>query len=289
MKRLTGLPLCLLLLALLLPTPLWAAAGKVVIAAGDVFAVNAQNQRRLLQRRDNVFEGDTLITGANSNLQLRLEDNAILALRANSQLRISNYQGEQVVMELLTGGFRTIGGRFSTADQASYRVRTPTASVRIHSAHYEVVFATPTMTVGVYEGSLTATNALGTIDLGLDNDFLYAQLESGQLPLGLLDPPTNLLALSTPRAGTTANQTGSDSGDDDLSDLTNGNSQAPSNDPDNTTLPVPDADAISDGDFDFSAIEDDIEKQDKAQCANNRLAFSRPNNAGVFITGNNTG
>lgn len=274
MKRLTGLPLCLLVLALLLPTPLWAAAGKVVIAAGDVFAVNAQNQRRLLQRRDNVFEGDTLITGTDSNLQLRLEDNAILALRANSQLRISDYQSQGVILELLSGGFRTIGGRFSTADQASYRVRTPTASVRIHSAHYEVVFATPTLTVGVYEGSLTATNALGTIDLGLDNDFLYAQLASGQLPLGLLDPPATLLAASTPGTGATTQPGDSASGDEDLSDLNNGNSQAPSNDPDNTALPIPDADAISDGDFDFSALEDGFEEQVDTQDPNSVMALS---------------
>lgn len=278
MKNVTGLPRCLLVLAFvlasLLPTPLWAAAGQVVIAVGDVFAVNAQNQRRLLQRRDPVFEGDTLITGANSNLQLRLEDNAILALRADSQLRISNYQSESVILELLTGGFRSIGGRFSTSEHASYRVRTPTASSRIHSAHYEVVFAAPTMTVGVYEGSLAATNALGSIDLGLDSDFLYAQLESGQLPLGLLDPPAKLLAPSTPRAGNTTKQTNSEPEDDDLSDLTSSDDPAPSNNPDNTTLPIPDADTISDGDFNFSAIENGIMKQGKVQSPDYRLALS---------------
>ncbi|PTY37016.1 hypothetical protein BGP77_06955 [Saccharospirillum sp. MSK14-1] len=266
-----------LVLALLMPAPLWAAAGKVVIATGDVFAVNAQDQRRLLQRRSDVFEGDILITGADSALQLRFEDNAILALRANSQLRISEYhgaiggQGERVLMDLLAGGFRTISGSFGKSDRDAYQVRTPTASIGIRGTHYEAVFQSETLTVGVYEGGISVTNEFGTLDLGLDSDFLYAQVQTGNLPQGLLNPPANLNVPSTPQSDAggendeaSDDDNESDSGnapDNDISDLNNDDSQAPSNDPDNTTLPIPDADEISDDDFDFSAVEDGIEDQ----------------------------
>lgn len=287
MKGLAHLHRYLLILALLMPMPLWAAAGKVVITAGDVFAVNAQNQRRLLQRRSDVFEGDTLITGTDSNLQLRFEDNAILALRANSQLRISEYHGadggqERVLMDLLAGGFRTISGNFGKSERDAYQVRTPTASIGIRGTHYEAVFETGTLSVGVYDGGISVTNELGTINLGLDSDFLYAQVQSGNLPQGLLNPPANLNVPSTPQADAASDQ--EDDGesesdteeapDDDLSDLNNDDSLAPSNDPDNTTLPVPDADEISDGDFDFSAIEDEFEEQLDTQDPNSVVALS---------------
>lgn len=274
----------LLILALLLPTPLWAAVGKVVIASGDIMAINAQNQRRLLQRRDDVFEGDTLITGVNSNLQLRFEDNAMLALRANSQLRISAYhgaaggQGERVLMDLLAGGFRTILGDFGKTDHRAYQVRTPTASISISGTHYEAMFQSETLTVGVYEGDISVTNKLGTLDLGLDRDFLYAQVQSGALPQGLLEPPANLNAPSIPQSATATDEdnetAAAERPNDDLSDLNNDDSLAPISDPNNTRLPIPDADEISNDDFNFSAIENDIEQQPDTQAPNSALALN---------------
>jgi len=258
MKKIARLPLCLLVLALLLPTPLWAAAGKVVIAAGDVFAVNAQNQRRLLQRRSDVFAGDTLVTGANSNLQLRFEDNAILALSADSQLRINEYQTGQsgrVSLDLLAGGFRTISDDAGQTARNTYQVRTPNGNLRIRSTHYEVVFQADTLSVGVYEGSLSVTNKLGAINLGLDSDFLYAQVQAGALPLGLLDPPSNLRRPNTQQAQASNASDRETKAEDDLPDLTEENNHSPSsNNPDNTILPIPDADAISDGDSDWRSI-----------------------------------
>lgn len=294
MNALTWMHRALLVLALLTPAPLWAAAGKVVIAAGDVFAINAQDQRRLLQRRDDVFEGDTLTTGANGQLQLRFEDNAILALRANSRLRISEYhgangaQGERVLMDLLAGGFRTISGNFGKTDRDAYQVRTPTASIGIRGTHYEAVFESETLTVGVYEGGISVTNAQGTLNLGLDSDFLYAEVQSGVVPQGLLNPPANLNVPNTPQANPNAgtSDTDDEASDDDSSDdsgdspedalpnLDDEQSPAPANTPDGTNLPIPDADAISDGDFNFSAIEDGIDDQLDKQDPDSVVALS---------------
>ncbi|WP_108124715.1 FecR family protein [Saccharospirillum mangrovi] len=292
MKGLLRPHLLLLLLVLLTPAPLWAAAGKVVIATGDVFAVNAQEQRRLLQRRSDVFEGDTLITGADGTLQLRFEDNAILALRANSQLRISEYhgadgaQGERVLMDLLAGGFRTISGSFGKTDRDAYQVRTPTASIGIRGTHYEAVFDSNTLSVGVYEGGISVTNELGTINLGLDSDFLYAQVQSGALPQGLLNPPANLNVPNTPQADAPPADDGEES-DEASDDESDGSEEAPlpdindpsdnpppSNNPDNTNLPIPDADDISDDDFNFSAIEDDLDEKIDQQDPNSVVALT---------------
>lgn len=263
----------LFFVASIAPMPLWAAAGKVVIAAGDVLAINAQDQRRTLQRRSEVFEGDTLVTGENGRLQLRFEDNAILALRANSQLRISEYHGasgsqqERVLMDLLAGGFRTISGSFGKTDRDAYQVRTPTASIGIRGTHYEAVFESDTLSVGVYEGGISLTNDQGTLNLGLDSDFLFAQVEAGNLPRGLLNPPENLQAPNTTEADEDATEEedgeegreDDEDADNDDADLTDEDSgTGPDENLGDNPPPIPDADQISADDFDFSALEDEL-------------------------------
>ncbi|PTY37017.1 hypothetical protein BGP77_06960 [Saccharospirillum sp. MSK14-1] len=273
-------PLLLVLLTVLVPLNSWAAAGKVVIAAGDVFAVDAQDQRRALQRRSDIFEGDTLVTGADGRLQLRFEDNAILALRADSQLRISEYHGatdtqsERVLMDLLGGGFRTISGSFGKSERDAYQVRTPNASIGIRGTHYEAVFQSETLTVGVYEGGIVLTNDQGSLNLGLDSDFVFAQVQAGNLPQGLLNPPANLNVPNTPETGSDEDGDEDDSNDEDGGtdadngdgDLTNDSAEGPTDDPDTGVITSADTNNDFDtGDFNLSDLEDAfIELQEKS-------------------------
>lgn len=256
-----------LLLVMLLPITSWAAAGKVVIAAGEVFAIDAQEQRRPLQRRSDIFEGDTLVTGADGRLQLRFEDNAILALRADSQLRISEYHGatdtqnERVLMDLLGGGFRTISGSFGKSERDAYQVRTPNASIGIRGTHYEAVFQSDTLTVGVYEGGIVLTNDQGSLNLGLDSEFVFAQVQAGNLPQGLLNPPENLNVPNTPET----DDEGDDEGDDQ--DESSPDEANPDDPEDIAAVPVTSTDDgdFSDDDFNFTELEDAfIELQEKS-------------------------
>lgn len=216
--------LLVIALCLITPTTLWAAAGKVVIASGDVFAIDVQDQRRELQRRADVFEGDTLFTGANSQLQLRFEDNAILALRANSQLRISEYHGaseahsEQVLMDLISGGFRTISGSFGKSERDAYQVRTPNASIGIRGTHYEAVFQLDTLILGVYEGGISVRNEQGELDLGLDSGFVFAEVQANSTPRGLLNPPDILNQPSTQPGQQDDAESDDEEGSDDSDD-----------------------------------------------------------------------
>ncbi|WP_108124717.1 FecR family protein [Saccharospirillum mangrovi] len=266
------LQLFLVGLLLALPLPLYAAAGKVVIAAGDVYAVNAQNERRPLQRRADVFEGDTLITGTDGRLQLRFEDNAILALRADSQLRISEYHGasdtqpERVLMDLLGGGFRTISGSFGKSERDAYQVRTPNASIGIRGTHYEAVFESNTLSVGVYEGGIVLTNDQGSLNLGLDSEFVFAQVQAGNLPQGLLNPPANLNVPNTPQTDEEGEESdeeesddGSDESDGDLND--DAANQSPDNNPNDTASVANDVGGFTADDFNFSALEDALEEE----------------------------
>lgn len=206
--RLTGLARAtrfLLSLVLLLPLTALASAGKVVIAQGEVYALDATNEQRPLARRSDVNEGDTLVTGADGRLQIRFNDNAVLALSPGSRLKISEYHGrdagndeERVLMDLLAGGFRTITGRIGSTERDAYQVRTPNASIGIRGTHYEAVLAESRLLLGVYDGGIVVSNENGSLNLGLGGNFLFAEVGPASAPRGLLEPPAGLNQSNVP-------------------------------------------------------------------------------------------
>ncbi|GGX63419.1 FecR family protein [Saccharospirillum salsuginis] len=207
MNRLNTLRLASLIALLLCPALLWASIGKVVIARGDVYALDGNEQRRALQRRSDVFEGDTIVTGADGSLQIRFKDNAILALRAESQLKITEYHGtdadndrERVLMDLLAGGFRTITGSIGKTDQDAYQVRTPNASIGIRGTHYEALIQTGSLLLGVYQGGIRIANDNGELNLGADSEFIWGRVNASGRPQGLLNPPDELNTPISPEA-----------------------------------------------------------------------------------------
>ncbi|EAR10454.1 FecR family protein [Reinekea blandensis] len=182
-----------------LSSPLFAEVGKVIIAKGETFALDEANGVRELQRRSDILPGDTLVTGDNSELHIRFQDNAVLALRANSRLKINEYHGstaerdEKVLMELLSGGFRTITGTFGKSDSDAYQIRTPNASIGIRGTNYEALLTDRELLVGVYEGGVRLTNQAGAFDLGLDSAFSFAKVNgNNQVIQGLVEPPSEL-------------------------------------------------------------------------------------------------
>lgn len=208
----------LLCLTLLLPLTAMASVGKVVIAQGEVYALDPNNEQRSLARRSDVNEGDTLVTGADGSLQIRFNDNAVLALSPDSQLRISEYHGrdadndeEQVLMDLLAGGFRTITGSIGSTDRDAYQVRTPNASIGIRGTHYEALLAESSLLLGVYDGGIVVSNENGSLNLGLGGNFLFAQVGPNTAPQGLLEPPARLNQSRVPGTG----QSGQPSPDDE--------------------------------------------------------------------------
>lgn len=200
----------LLSLALFLPLSVMASAGKVVIAQGEVYALDSNDEQRSLARRSDVNEGDTLVTGVDGSLQIRFNDNAVLALSPDSRLRISEYHGrnasndkEQVLMDLLAGGFRTITGHIGSTDRDAYQVRTPNASIGIRGTHYEALLAEASLLLGVYDGGIIVSNESGSLNLGLGGNFLFAEVGPASAPRGLLEPPARLNQARVPGPGET--------------------------------------------------------------------------------------
>src|SRR5690606_7880212 len=127
-----GILSMLLALSSLLHAAEEQAAGHVIHTVGDVTAIS-NNNMRLLVRGDSFFVGDVITTGPTGFAQLRFIDSAIVALKEDTALEITEYVYEaptgagagaddRSTMSLIQGGLRTITGEIGAANRDAYRV-----------------------------------------------------------------------------------------------------------------------------------------------------------------------
>lgn len=200
------------LLIWLIPAVGFAApAGTVLVAVGDISALRAGTTLRL-EKGAEVMSGDTIITGAASNVQLRMTDGSIMALRPETRFMIEDYrfqqnsaaatQEERSVFNLLKGGLRTITGLIGKRSRDNYEMKTATATVGIRGTHYNLVLCqqdcrnkdnTPArdgLYGNVLDGSIALKNQAQERVFGKDDVFYVPDAQSP--PEKLLAPPSFL-------------------------------------------------------------------------------------------------
>ena len=215
-------------------------AAQVILAKGQVSAVSTLGKTRTLERRSKIYSGEVIKTGANGSVQLRFIDKALMTIKPSSELSITSYlyddgsrgtSKKEVVMNLVTGGFRTITGIIGKGDKSAYRVQTPAASVGIRGTNYEIQQeSSDSYVMAVYVGGISVENEAGSIDLGLGNDFNYTRVTLGMPPLGLLVVPASLTKNTSDEKESTdedADETSSDSEEDESIELLVENTEVP--------------------------------------------------------------
>ncbi|MAK91827.1 MAG: hypothetical protein CMI08_13770 [Oceanospirillaceae bacterium] len=190
--------LLLPLLLLALQVQALTESGHVIMVKGEANAISADGISRELKRRDAVYETDTIVTGDNSRIQIRFIDKGMLALKANSQLKIQAYHDAgaenaepQVLLELVEGGFRTLTGSIGKGNREAYKVETPVASIGVRGTLYSIQLQRGDLIAGVWEGGIRITSPMGSFNLGMDADFAYG-IVSGNGFTGLLQAPPSL-------------------------------------------------------------------------------------------------
>ena len=177
------------------------AAGIVIIASGDVQAVQADHSLRALKRRSSFYVGEVIKVAENGKAQIRFADGTLLSLRPDTEIRIDAFhyrQGgdgaqDQNFFTLLKGGFRTITGAVGKQHPDAYRVNTPVATIGVRGTNYSVALDKQ-LYVGVWQGGVTVSNDKGKLDLGMNAAFNFAQIAgAAQMPKGLLAAPAILL------------------------------------------------------------------------------------------------
>jgi len=124
-------------------------AGQVELVEGEVKIIDGKGAERVPQVGENVFEGDTLQSGQNGELHARMLDHAFIAVRANTQLKITSYQAQgadsdSVVFSLLKGTFRSITGWVGKLNRKNYKVQTPNATLGIRGTDHEPLYVAET-------------------------------------------------------------------------------------------------------------------------------------------------
>jgi hypothetical protein len=181
------------------------AAGKVLLAVGDVAALRGTERVRLTAGAA-VNVGDSVVTGAQSHAQLRFSDDALVALKPDSEFRIERYNftgaaagGEVAVFRLVKGGFRTLTGQIGRLNRDQYQLLTTQATIGIRGTHYQAQIcasgqctnqgapARSGMYGGVYEGRVIVSNPLGAEEYGAEEFFFVPDGEAPQRWLGQPD------------------------------------------------------------------------------------------------------
>lgn len=201
-----GLPIALVLLV---PAMAQAAAGRVLMAAGDAVAVRDGKEVKLAAGAP-INDRDVLRTGTGSNLQVRMTDESVVALKERTTLAIDQYRfsgqqdgSERAFYRLLKGGFRTISGLIGKTNRANYEVRTSVATIGIRGTAYSLALCEAGSCInangtaakdGLYgavtEGKVAASNNKGAFEFIAGEAFFAPRPDVGVEKL--LVPPAFL-------------------------------------------------------------------------------------------------
>ena len=124
-----------------------------------------------------VEPGDLISTGVSSNAQVRMIDGAVIALRAQSEFRIDEYNfngkedgTEKATMSLLKGGVRAVTGVIGHQNQDNLKVNAVVATVGIRGTGFNLNYclgncqnidrslAKDGLYAGVFEGTISLRN-----------------------------------------------------------------------------------------------------------------------------------
>jgi len=112
-------------------------AGRVLLSIGDVAIVRGATTLTP-GTGTAVLTGDTIRVGQQSNLQMRMTDESLVALQPGTTLQVAEYAfagkepGDQrAIFRLAAGAMRTVTALIGRINKRDYQVQTPTATIGI--------------------------------------------------------------------------------------------------------------------------------------------------------------
>lgn len=198
------LPAAALFAALLAAAPAWAQSiGRVLVASGEVTVVRGSATQPATAGLA-LQVGDRVRTGAAGTAQLWFTDTSIVALRNGSDFVVERYSytnslTDNLVFNLVKGGYRTVAGLIGIQDRKAYVVKTKMATLGRRGTQYGIVYceqdcplpqgglAPDGLYGGVYDGRVSVANNTPEVEFGRDQYFYIASINS--IPQPLLGPP----------------------------------------------------------------------------------------------------
>lgn len=149
------------------PAALAGVAGYAQFVNGSVQITDMKGQQRILKKGQAVNEGDTLISAAGANAQIRMQDGGFVAVRPDTQLKFDSFKfsgkedgSERAIFSLLKGGFRSVTGLIGRINKPNYRITTAVATIGIRGTDHETLVVTPgsSLAQAALEGTYNKVN-----------------------------------------------------------------------------------------------------------------------------------
>lgn len=124
------------------------AAGSVEFSRGVGFAQTPGQMPRTLGKGLDLKEGDRLTTSDGASAIIKLQDGTRMTVRPNSEIVLQQYQFKEnapdnnMVMQLVRGGFRAVTGLITKSSPNAARVQTNTATIGIRGTDFDARICT---------------------------------------------------------------------------------------------------------------------------------------------------
>ncbi|MDH5299893.1 MAG: FecR domain-containing protein [Gammaproteobacteria bacterium] len=191
-----------------LPINAFAEAGKAIFVLGKAHIESADGRSVEMKQGALFNSGDTIVTSERGQVQLRMADGTLIAVRPNSRFVIEkfqydkNKQTDQSIYNLVKGGFRSITGKIGHDNKKSYGVTTVVGTIGIRGTDFSAYLCDTNcngnqagLYVGVMDGGITVSNNVGQVNLD-PGEYGYVQDITTQ-PASLPAAPGDLLFAST--------------------------------------------------------------------------------------------
>ncbi len=174
--------------------------GQVVWVKGTVKAMLPDKNARTLKRRDAIYVTDTLTSGPDGSGQVVFSDGALLALKEESSIKISEYKFDKAapgedknVLEVVKGGFRTITGAIAKVNPKGYEIKTPVATIGVRGTDFSFTVDQKCdknsdavkcgLAVKINKGLVSLTNDDGSVTLDANSNNKYGRVRfSNKMP-----------------------------------------------------------------------------------------------------------
>ena len=207
--RISTLSVLALAVAGILPFTVQAAGpvGQVTHLSGTLTAKRADGSTKLFSTKSEVQEGDTLSTEQETYARIKFTDGAEVVLRPSSQLQVANYvfdeakpQSDNIVLNMLKGGFRAVTGLVGKRNRDAVNYWTATAMIGIRGTHFGALICqndcgnVPTMTgkppenglhLEVADGAIVVKNAAGQLEI---NTGQFGFVRNANTPPAIVPP-----------------------------------------------------------------------------------------------------
>jgi hypothetical protein len=145
---LLALAICLALAAHAQDVPQPRIAGTIELADGNILIEAKDGRSRLPVVGENVYEGDTLTTFANSEAHLHMADGAQFIVREDSKITLFEYVADggsedRSLVDLAKGAMRSITGWIGQFNRSKYRIRTPLVTIGVRGTDHEPTHLLP--------------------------------------------------------------------------------------------------------------------------------------------------